>query len=212
MTGPNRDPIGPNFGIPGSSDINRMHDYDDLDISSLSHHHSLGLQAAQASPGDHKHDGKTSQKLGLLVRKSSTSALANCAIGAELKDTGIGDTTFTPVNGGIYIFKYKARVQCSTVPASVDIIMRHDLAPTSPTNTSVPFEAVTIPLNVAGGGGSSFMVCEGYQICPDDLAAGVTFTFAVFYKLVQAPVGGVLSVAQSANSRRQFTITLDGFK
>lgn len=212
MTGPNSDPIGPNFGVPGSSDINRMHDYDDLDLSVLAHHHSLGSLPSQAAPGDHKHDGKTSQKLGLLVRKSSTSVLATCAIGAELKDTGIGDIPFTPVSGGIYIFKYKARAACSVPPDSNDMKIRYNISPTSPTNTAPLLEAITVPINVAGGGGSSFFVCEGYVICPDDLAAGANFIFAPFYNHVQGGVGSVLTVAQSAGSRRQFTITLDGFK
>jgi hypothetical protein len=205
-------PVGPNFGTPGGSDINRMHDYDDLDISTLSHHHTLGSLSGQAAPGNHVHDGKTSPKLGLLVKKSATNALATAGVGVELKDTGIGDTPFTPVNGGIYIFKYKARVAASAINMSVDIKIRYNIAPTSPTNTAPQLEAITIPLTVAGGGGSHFFVCEGYAICPDDIAAGANFIFAPFYQNVIGPVGSLLTVAQSAGSRRQFTITLDGFK
>lgn len=52
------------FGVPGSgSDVNRLHDQDDLDIGQLSHHHSLGINSGQSSPGDHTHDGRTSKKL-----------------------------------------------------------------------------------------------------------------------------------------------------
>lgn len=64
--------IGPDgslgFGTgQGGTDVNRMHDYDDIDISILSHHHSLGIRAGQASPGDHIHDDKTSKKLTAAV-------------------------------------------------------------------------------------------------------------------------------------------------
>jgi hypothetical protein len=54
----------PSFGTPGSAnDVNRMHDYDDLDLTVLSHHHTLGIAGNQSSPGDHIHDAKTSKKI-----------------------------------------------------------------------------------------------------------------------------------------------------
>lgn len=216
MSNPNdpfwNQPASPSFGTGQGSDVNRLHDYDDVDIGVLSHHHTLGPLNGQAASGNHSHNGVDSVKLGLQIRKSTTSALATAGVGVELKDTGIGDTKFTPINKGIYIFKYKGRVAASAVPTSQDIKIRYDLFPNSPSNTSPPLEAITIPLTVAAGGGSHFFVCEGYVICPDDLAAGVSFNFAAFYNLVQGPVGSLLTVAQSASSRRQFTITLDGFK
>lgn len=55
----------PGFGVPGGGDIdvNRLHDRDDLDVTFLSHHHTLGKLPTQASPGDHIHNGKTSSNL-----------------------------------------------------------------------------------------------------------------------------------------------------
>lgn len=66
MTSPYNNPNQPGFGIPGGgADVNRMHDYDDLDVSPLSHHHSLGIQPGQATAGDHIHDGKLSKKISM---------------------------------------------------------------------------------------------------------------------------------------------------
>lgn len=62
----NQPPVGPNFGVPGSTDINRLHDYDDIDQSILAHHHSLGIFPAQASPGDHIHDGRFSKRFSII--------------------------------------------------------------------------------------------------------------------------------------------------
>lgn len=61
----------PGFGVPGSGDVNQMHQYDDADVSFLSHHHTLGMAPGQASAGDHVHDNKTSKRL--LVIDSADS-------------------------------------------------------------------------------------------------------------------------------------------
>lgn len=52
--------------------VNSFHLNSDVDKSAISQHHTLGIQATQASPGDHNHDGTTSKKLelGNLVSKS----------------------------------------------------------------------------------------------------------------------------------------------
>lgn len=36
-------------------DVNKLHDKDDLDVSGLAHHHSLGDRQNQAAPGNHAH-------------------------------------------------------------------------------------------------------------------------------------------------------------
>lgn len=56
-------PKSPGFGTGSGADVNRLHDYDDVDNSLLSHHHTLGSLPGQASPGDHIHDGRTSKIL-----------------------------------------------------------------------------------------------------------------------------------------------------
>jgi hypothetical protein len=39
----------------GPDEINRMHDFSDVDIDATSQHHTLGDQPYQAAPGTHKH-------------------------------------------------------------------------------------------------------------------------------------------------------------
>lgn len=47
------------FGVTGreASEVNRFHDNDDIDLTILSHHHTLGISSTQSSPGSHKHKG-----------------------------------------------------------------------------------------------------------------------------------------------------------
>ena len=48
---------------PPSEEVNRFHDNDDVDTSSLSHHHTLGYLPTQAAKGSHTHDGADSAAL-----------------------------------------------------------------------------------------------------------------------------------------------------
>jgi hypothetical protein len=50
--------------VPSSTDVSKAHTNADTDTSVTAIHHSLGILHNQASPGDHKHDGKTSKKIG----------------------------------------------------------------------------------------------------------------------------------------------------
>lgn len=49
---------------PPSSTVNKFHSNSDVDTATTSQHHTLGILHTQSSPGDHKHDGKSSKKLG----------------------------------------------------------------------------------------------------------------------------------------------------
>jgi len=53
------------FGNAGASasEVNDFHINSDVDKSTLAQHHTLGILASQASPGDHAHDGKTSKRI-----------------------------------------------------------------------------------------------------------------------------------------------------
>lgn len=53
------------FGNVGASagEVNDFHANSDVDKSTLSQHHTLGVQPNQASPGDHNHDGKNSKRI-----------------------------------------------------------------------------------------------------------------------------------------------------
>jgi hypothetical protein len=66
---------------PTPREVAALHARSDLDSSQQAQHHTLGIKHDQASPGDHKHDGKSSRKLlegqSLTGVKSGGSALTN---------------------------------------------------------------------------------------------------------------------------------------
>lgn len=45
-------------------EVNNFHKNSDVDVGVTSQHHTLGILHNQASPGDHKHDGKSSKRIG----------------------------------------------------------------------------------------------------------------------------------------------------
>lgn len=51
---------------------NDFHARDDVDTSTLAHHHTLGTKHDQAAPGDHRHQGENSLQLmeGIIVSGS----------------------------------------------------------------------------------------------------------------------------------------------
>ncbi len=53
------------FGNTGASagEVNDFHANSDVDKSTLSQHHTLGVQPNQASPGDHNHNGRNSRRI-----------------------------------------------------------------------------------------------------------------------------------------------------
>jgi hypothetical protein len=53
------------FGNAGASagEVNEFHANSDVDKSTISQHHTLGIQPNQASPGDHNHDGRNSRRI-----------------------------------------------------------------------------------------------------------------------------------------------------
>lgn len=53
------------FGNVGASagEVNEFHSNSDVDKSTLSQHHTLGIQPNQASPGDHNHNGRNSRRI-----------------------------------------------------------------------------------------------------------------------------------------------------
>jgi hypothetical protein len=55
------------FGNAGASAgaVNDFHANSDVDKSTISQHHTLGIQPNQASPGDHNHDGRNSRRVQL---------------------------------------------------------------------------------------------------------------------------------------------------
>ncbi len=60
MTNPNQE--------ISSRDVERIHARDDLDVSTSSHHHTVGTGPTNASPGNHNHLGKNSELLEDYLR------------------------------------------------------------------------------------------------------------------------------------------------
>lgn len=56
--------------IPSSSEVSKAHTNSDVDTAVTAQHHTLGIQHNQSSPGDHKHDGKSSKKIGKGINPS----------------------------------------------------------------------------------------------------------------------------------------------
>lgn len=81
---------------PSPRDVAHLHARSDVDSSSQAQHHTLGIKHDQASPGDHKHDGKSSRKLlegkTLNGTKSGGTALTNLI---DMLETALGFTDNT---------------------------------------------------------------------------------------------------------------------
>ena len=75
--------------------VEKIHDFDDLDIRPESHHHTLGPGPAQAASGSHLHRGGDSMLLlaGSTLSGSRGSATAMVSIIATLVALGATDTT-----------------------------------------------------------------------------------------------------------------------
>lgn len=80
------DPFGPiktprSQSLPSAQDVNRFHTNSDADSFAGALHHTLGVKHDQAAPGDHKHDGVASKKIGeglnLTGSKGGNIALGN---------------------------------------------------------------------------------------------------------------------------------------
>jgi hypothetical protein len=70
--------------------VNSFHLNSDIDKSAISQHHTLGISATQASPGDHNHDGTDSRKieLGNLTSSSIPFTVVGGTLGTQPTFTG----------------------------------------------------------------------------------------------------------------------------
>jgi hypothetical protein len=58
---------------PTSQEVQKFHSNSDVDSSVTAQHHTLGIQHNQSSPGDHKHDNKSSKKIGTGINPTFPS-------------------------------------------------------------------------------------------------------------------------------------------
>lgn len=81
---------------PEARVVNEFHTNDDADRDAAAHHHTLGPNANQASPGSHRHDGSDSVLLGAGITiagaKGGNVALAS-VISAMVQMFGVTDNT-----------------------------------------------------------------------------------------------------------------------
>jgi hypothetical protein len=67
MTSPTPSPnsnYNPANPMATPQEVNKFHGNSDVDSSINAQHHTMGIEHNQASPGDHKHDGKSSKRIG----------------------------------------------------------------------------------------------------------------------------------------------------
>lgn len=80
---------------PEAQVVNEFHSNDDTDRDFNAHHHTLGANANQASPGSHRHDGSDSilllQGVTIAGAKSGNTALASVI--SALVQLGATDST-----------------------------------------------------------------------------------------------------------------------
>ncbi|MGH7791243.1 MAG: hypothetical protein ACREOB_02905, partial [Thermodesulfobacteriota bacterium] len=66
--------------------INKAHAKSDVDTSTVAQHHTLGVKSNQASPGDHKHDGRNSKKLLEGTTLTGSKATYNATLMGQVVD------------------------------------------------------------------------------------------------------------------------------
>jgi hypothetical protein len=82
-------------GTINTETVEKIHNFDDVDVRPESHHHTLGAAPNQAAPGSHLHRGGDSQILlvGSTLSGSRGSATAMVSIISALVVLGATDTT-----------------------------------------------------------------------------------------------------------------------
>lgn len=84
---------------PTAKEVNEFHENDDVDGSPNAHHHTLGPNTGQASPGNHSHDGGSSQEIFPLAgttlsgNKTGNPSPALSSVIAALVKLGATDAT-----------------------------------------------------------------------------------------------------------------------
>lgn len=71
--------------VPSSDEVNKAHTNSDVDSSVTAQHHTLGIQHNQASPGDHKHDGKSSKRIGKGLDPAFPTTAAGAYSAAQIQ-------------------------------------------------------------------------------------------------------------------------------
>lgn len=80
---------------PDAKVVNEFHTSDDVDRDAAAHHHTLGPNANQASPGSHRHDGSDSILLlqGITISGAKGGNTALASVISALVGLGATDST-----------------------------------------------------------------------------------------------------------------------
>lgn len=188
----------------------RLHQASDVDSSRLALHHTLGTSPLVAAAGDHSHDVLDLVDITRVWSVQTTAAATGILLAtAETKETNwasSGDMPITTRQGYSYLFSYRARFQCSGVPAAADARIRYRAAGTGAVvNTDTQAAGFSVSIQTAGGAGGVSFNCDALLTCGGDINPGDWYV-AAFYDLTAGGGGGTLTPDQSSGMQRQLSV------
>lgn len=146
---------------------------------------------------------------GLIGRKRSTNNATASTSGANpLKDTDVGDLTFTAVSGRNYRLTFSSGFRSDTATATMDVTIR-DGNGSSPTSASTAIVGTSAFIAGTGGGGRTNFPVEKTVSCPGDISAG-THIVAAFYARSTGTAGSVVYLQESASQHRELCVYDEG--
>jgi len=195
----------------------RVHQASDVDGGPLAQHHTLGLDAGQAAPGNHAHEvgalgGDAADLPGQARTWVSTAAASVTGITAEARDTSVLPVEFRATAGRLYHFEYSATLQPVGGPAAMDARIRLEPhaagTPVTPTAASAQVAGASVPQGSTSGGSAAATVLAARTLaCPSGIAEG-DWSAAGFAARTAAG-GGSTSIAlvQPFGAVRQLRVT-----
>jgi hypothetical protein len=146
---------------------------------------------------------------GLIGRKRSANNATTSTSGSNpLKDTDVGDLTFTAVSGRNYRIRFDAGWRADTATATMDVTVR-DGNGSSPTSASTAIAGSSAFIAAATGAGRTNFPVERTVSCPGDISAG-THIVAAFYARITGAAGSVVYLQESANIHRELAVYDEG--
>lgn len=139
----------------------------------------------------------------LAISRSTAAGPTATSTTTDVKDTAVGDITFTAVSGRSYRLKYKARAQATTGTVAGDWNIRGNNSAVSPTTASTLLTAASIGLATVGGSGATDLMADAILACPGDIAAG-QWTIAGFVHW--AAGAGTITANQSTGQKRELSV------
>lgn len=221
------------FATVTPEEVSSLHQFADTDLFSFSGHHTVGRQPSQASPGNHNHDGSTSDQITLdsisdlstlTINPSQVVGLFDPSANsiAEYAWDFFGATIGTEVlDSPFSIFAVGATAATTSIPP---IDANHPGILQSNTGTTATGHAgiFTNPSLLVLGGGEA--ICEWTVRFPLQASAGEDFNFrcgffdnstgdaleGVYFEYDRSVGGNFWRIATSDNSVRTKATTIVG--